>query len=583
MRVRTGVILTLAIITVAFVLITVIATQAALSPAVREIEEGDAENAALQFTRIMEVALAAFRGICEDWGKWDDTYYFMKGENEAYVEENLINETFTALRIDLMLFYDANGTLVYGKGYSTSEGYLLPIPRELEELPVYPGGSPGNPAGDVPPVSGVIATGGDPLLVAVGPVLPNDRAGYAAGYILTGRYLDANAISHYASLMTAQVAIRKCDPGEEAFAREEAPRGPVPFTIHFPDPGEVMVVEVPFWDLHGNPAFIAGITLERNAYQIAREGIILFMIFVILTAGVTGLSAILFLDRNVLARIVKLEGRERDIAENRDFRERTGLSGDDEIASLSRSIDGMLEALEERAAAEHAARENERLANAKLTLLAGITRHDVLNQVTVVRGFADLAGEYIPPGSPGQEFLDRIRVAAKTIENQLGFMREYELEASPASMAWIDVREMFLDVARGMGLPGVKAEVLFDDLLLYSDRLLGKIFSTLIDNSLSHGERVSRITLSFHETGEGGVLVYEDDGIGIPTDQKEIIFEQGVGKNLGLGLYLARGILAVYGIRIRETGEYGKGARFEILIPRHLYRRKGEGDGVPRP
>lgn len=583
MRIRTGVILTLAGITVTFVIITVIATQAALSPAVRNIEERDAKNAALQFTRILENDLASLRGICEDWGKWDDTYYFMTGEHEAYVEENLVNETFTALRVDLMLFYDTNGTLVYGKGYSALEGLPLPVPRQLERIPAYPGGGPGNPVGDVPPVSGVLATGGDPILVAIGPVLPNDRAGLAAGYILTGRYLDANTISHYSSLMTAQVAVKKYGPGEEGGIHGGAPRGTVPLAIHFPDPDEIMVVEVPLKDIHGNPVFIAGITLERSAYKVARDGIILFIIFVILTAGVTGISAIHFLDRNVLARISLLEGKVRDITENRDFRGRTGLSGDDEIASLSRSIDGMLAALDERAAAEHAARENERLANAKITLLSRITRHDVLNQVMIVRWFADLVGECIPPGSPGHEYLERIRVAVKTIENQLGFMREFELDASPASMAWIDVRGMFLDVARGMGLPGVRADVLFDDLLIYSDRLLAKIFSTLIDNSLSHGEKVSRITLSFHETGEEGVLVYEDDGIGIPPNQKEIIFEQGVGKNLGLGLYLARGILAVYGIRIRETGEYGKGARFEILIPPHLYRRKGEGDREPRP
>jgi signal transduction histidine kinase len=202
--------------------------------------------------------------------------------------------------------------------------------------------------------------------------------------------------------------------------------------------------------------------------------------------------------------------------------------------------------------------------------------------VTVVSGFADLLGEIIPPDSPGLKYLDRIKAAAKAIENQLAFTREYVLEAAPSSIEWIDVKNLFLEVAREMDLFGVSVEVLFDGLLFYSDRLLAKIFSTLIDNSVLHGERVDRITLSFYEAGDKGVLVYEDNGIGIPLDQKELIFERGVGKNLGLGLYLARGILSIYGIEIRETGEYGKGARFEILVPRKMYKwREWDGNTPP--
>jgi signal transduction histidine kinase len=48
----------------------------------------------------------------------------------------------------------------------------------------------------------------------------------------------------------------------------------------------------------------------------------------------------------------------------------------------------------------------------------------------------------------------------------------------------------------------------------------------------------------------------------------ERIFEQGFGKNTGLGLFLSREILAITGITITENGVPGKGARFEITVPR---------------
>jgi len=69
------------------------------------------------------------------------------------------------------------------------------------------------------------------------------------------------------------------------------------------------------------------------------------------------------------------------------------------------------------------------------------------------------------------------------------------------------------------------------------------------------------------------ILVFDDDGVGVPADQKELIFNHGFGKNTGLGLALSREILAVTNIRILETGISGKGARFEVHIPPQSWRK----------
>jgi signal transduction histidine kinase len=52
----------------------------------------------------------------------------------------------------------------------------------------------------------------------------------------------------------------------------------------------------------------------------------------------------------------------------------------------------------------------------------------------------------------------------------------------------------------------------------------------------------------------------------------ERIFEQGFGKNTGLGLFLSREILAITGLTITENSVPGKGARFEITVPKGAYR-----------
>jgi signal transduction histidine kinase len=53
------------------------------------------------------------------------------------------------------------------------------------------------------------------------------------------------------------------------------------------------------------------------------------------------------------------------------------------------------------------------------------------------------------------------------------------------------------------------------------------------------------------------------------------IFERGFGKKTGLGLALAREILDISGIKIRETGEPGMGARFEMMVPKGAWRMTG--------
>ena len=68
------------------------------------------------------------------------------------------------------------------------------------------------------------------------------------------------------------------------------------------------------------------------------------------------------------------------------------------------------------------------------------------------------------------------------------------------------------------------------------------------------------------------VLVFEDDGIGVHPDEKEIIFGKGYGRNTGHGLFLCREILGITGMTILENGEHGKGSRFEIYIPGGKHR-----------
>ena len=75
-------------------------------------------------------------------------------------------------------------------------------------------------------------------------------------------------------------------------------------------------------------------------------------------------------------------------------------------------------------------------------------------------------------------------------------------------------------------------------LTVLADSLLQQLFYNLIHNSLRHAEKLSQIRVYYKEVKEDKLnLVYEDDGIGIPEDEKKI-FKEGYGKGTGYGSIL---------------------------------------------
>ncbi|GAH42577.1 unnamed protein product, partial [marine sediment metagenome] len=68
-----------------------------------------------------------------DWASWDDTYDFIEDANDEYIESNLIDGTFTELRLNLMLFINSSGQIVFGKAFDLYNEEEISIPQSLSE------------------------------------------------------------------------------------------------------------------------------------------------------------------------------------------------------------------------------------------------------------------------------------------------------------------------------------------------------------------------------------------------------------------------------------------------------------------
>jgi PAS domain S-box-containing protein len=205
--------------------------------------------------------------------------------------------------------------------------------------------------------------------------------------------------------------------------------------------------------------------------------------------------------------------------------------------------------------------------NRQLNLLSSITRHDVLNKIAIIQGNIALAQKK----GKDQDYaalVAKIASVITVIRQQVEFTRVYQ-NLGTKEPEWQKPGKFLIpsQVPKSIRLSNE-----LGGLEIFADLMLEKVFQNLVDNTLRHAEHATEIRLDSYPDPEGLTITYEDNGIGIPADEKEKIFDRGYGKNTGLGLFLAREILAITGITIRETGEEGKGARFEIHVPAGAYR-----------
>ncbi|MCK9580893.1 MAG: PAS domain S-box protein [Methanoregula sp.] len=210
------------------------------------------------------------------------------------------------------------------------------------------------------------------------------------------------------------------------------------------------------------------------------------------------------------------------------------------------------------------------LANKKLNLMNNITRHDILNTITGLFGLVDMA---VATGNEDEriQLLTQIKELGRVIQRQITFTKEYQ-DVGIRAPCWQNIRDIVNRAFGNFCRPDVSFIVDIENTEVFADPLLEKVFYNLVDNAIRYGEHVSVIRFYYEVSDRGISLICEDNGEGIPYKSKDEIFERGVGRNTGMGLFLTREILMITDIRIREIGIPGHGARFEILIPNGTWR-----------
>jgi two-component system sensor histidine kinase ChvG len=344
------------------------------------------------------------------------------------------------------------------------------------------------------------------------------------------------------------------------------------------DDGErVVSVSIPIQHVQ---AVLGVLTLEASDVDeiIAAERRALIP-FILIAVGVS-LSSSLLLNR-LIARPVRRLARAADgvrLSRARAISLPDLARRDDELGDLTRSLEDMTAALSERMDA--------------IERFAADVAHEIKNPLTSMRSAVETL-DLVKDPAARERLLAILQQDVKRLDRlvtDISNASRLDAELSRDDPRALDLTHLISEVVqlyRDTALPDTVAVRLIAPDTLEAVRVsgrevpIGQVFRNLIDNARSFSPPGGEVRVRLeHGRGEA-VATVEDDGPGIPPDNLETVFQRfytsrpkgaAFGGNSGLGLSIARQIIAAHGGTIRAENVIGadgqvSGARFRVTLP----------------
>lgn len=323
-----------------------------------------------------------------------------------------------------------------------------------------------------------------------------------------------------------------------------------------------------------------------------------------LTTTAVVAAALLLLRRDLDAPLARLVAGANAFAKG-DLAFRIDLQGNAELPRLAQRFDRMAAELQRQQADLAAARgglEREvdartaelRTANAQLAFLDGNRRrlladisHELRTPLTVVRGEAEvtLRGKDTSPAEY-RGALDRVREQAEhmgRLVDDLLFVARQEAGEVRLKLRTLGLRDLISRACADMAVlvrdsdGDVRCELPDDEVRVQADPdRLRQLLFILIDNGLRYARAAAAVTVQLLPTPRGALISVSDRGMGIPAAELPFVFERfhraanamrHDAQGSGLGLFMARAIVAAHGGTIEIASVEDEGTTVSVMLP----------------
>jgi signal transduction histidine kinase len=213
--------------------------------------------------------------------------------------------------------------------------------------------------------------------------------------------------------------------------------------------------------------------------------------------------------------------------------------------------------------------------------------HEFKTPLTTISGFLSvmLDGETGPINEQQVKFLQIAKAAAKRLAGLVSDLLDLSRLEGGAKMELrpLDLLELVASSVENhqpAAAEGGKSLVWSPPARLAravgDQRWLGLVVDNLVSNALKFTRPGGKVTVEASDRGEFLMVAVSDDGIGVPPQDREKIFERFYrasnraevnAPGTGLGLAIAREVVAKHGGKIWFDSELGRGTIFRFVVP----------------
>jgi PAS domain S-box-containing protein len=347
MYVRKATFLTIIITCACLIAVIYISSTLILFKNIANLEIKYAEDNARRAILALNQKISSLDKTANDWAYWDDTYNYLNGKNPGFVEENLMDNTFSGLGINLIMLLDNNSRIKVSKFYDLKLKKEIPVDRSINEF-IESNLKPSGKDNKGKAMSGLIMTSEKPMIISIKPVLTSLIKGPAAGTFIMGDFIDKTDIEELSLITQLSLEIfnisDKHTPEDVKSASALLSESNQVITSKL---GKNFIIGYTYIkDVSGKPSMILKVKMPSGTYGNARKAIFYFNIGIMITGIICALIIIFFLEKKLLSRLDKITSGIIRIKETKSLKSRITVSGNDELTKLAETINSTIETLE---------------------------------------------------------------------------------------------------------------------------------------------------------------------------------------------------------------------------------------------
>jgi len=280
-----------------------IAASTILLHSLRQTEEQNARQAVAGVVSLFTQTQADFSSRVADWAAWDETYVFIKDANQDYVASNLIPETLAILKINLALYFQPSGRIVFGTGFDLIHQKKTAIPKAFQ-APLSPQDILLQHSDSASSLTGIMLLPEGPMLISSRPIVTSDIKGPIRGTVIFGRFLDAEAIARLARISRLQLSVHELNETQlpdDFQAARSALSEQQPLLVHRLSEQTIAGYTL-LKDIYNQPALLLRVDVPRETYKQGQNSLRYLMASLLLMGLVFGGLTLLLLKQLLLSQ-----------------------------------------------------------------------------------------------------------------------------------------------------------------------------------------------------------------------------------------------------------------------------------------